>query len=82
MTPSGLVHYFTKGLVLALLEECGYQVRDWFYTGAAFSAPKRSWKTRFVSLPRRIVYGFARDVGARLLGGETVMVLAEPGNSP
>ncbi len=78
----GHIHYFTKGLVLALLEECGYQVRDWFYTDAAFSAPQRSWKTRFVSMPRRMVYALARDVGVRLFGGETVMVLADPRNTP
>jgi SAM-dependent methyltransferase len=77
----GHIHYFTKGLVLALLEECGYQVRDWFYTGAAFSAPQRSWKTRFVSMPRRMVYALARDVGVRLFGGETVMVLADSRNA-
>jgi len=76
----GHIHYFTKGLVPALLEECGYQVRDWFYTGAAFSSPQRSWKSRLVALPRRIMYGLVGDVGVRLLGGETMLVLAEPRN--
>jgi cyclopropane fatty-acyl-phospholipid synthase-like methyltransferase len=74
----GHIHYFTKGLALALLDECGYEVLDWRYTGAAFSTPVKSWKTRFAALPRRLAYWFNRDVGVRLLGGETLIVLASP----
>jgi len=78
----GHLHYFSKGLALALLEECGYHVMDWFYTGAAFSAPQRSWKGRLFSLPRRVLYALIRDVGVRLLGGDTMIVLAEPRSVP
>lgn len=74
----GHIHYFTKGLALALLEECGYEVIDARYTGAAFNAPGRSLRTRIAGWLRRFVYAMDRDVGARLLGGETLMVLARP----
>lgn len=74
----GHIHYFTKGLALALLEECGYEVIDARYTGAAFNAPGRSRRTRLAGWLRRFVYAFNRDIGARLLGGETLMVLARP----
>lgn len=74
----GHIHYFTKGLAFALLDECGYEIVDWCYTGAAFHAPQRTWKTRLAALPRRIVYALNRDLGVRLLGGETLMVLARP----
>lgn len=77
----GHIHYFTKGLALALLEESGYEVLEWRYTGAAFSSPKASWKTRLAAWPRRFVYWFNRDAGVRLLGGETLMVLASPKDS-
>lgn len=72
----GHIHYFTKGLALALLAECGYEVLDWKYTGAAFTAPQRSWKTRLAGLVRRLAYAANKDVGVRLMGGETLMVLA------
>lgn len=72
----GHVHYFTKGLALALLAECGYEVLDWNYTGAAFTAPQRSWKTRLAGWARRLAYAAGKDAGVRLLGGETLMVLA------
>jgi SAM-dependent methyltransferase len=75
----GHIHYFTKGLALALLEECGYDILDWHYTGAAFTSPKRNWRTRLASLPRRMAYAVNKDWGVRLLGGETLMVLVRAG---
>lgn len=73
----GHIHYFTKGLVFELLEECGLELIDWQYTKAAFSSPKANWKTRIAQLPRKIAYTLNKDFGARLLGGETLMVLAK-----
>jgi len=74
----GHIHYFTKGLALELLDECGFEVVDYQYTGAAFNAPQATLKTRLVSLPRRLIYALNKDIGVRLLGGETLMVLAKP----
>jgi SAM-dependent methyltransferase len=78
----GHVHYFTRSLALALLEECGYEVLEARYTGAAFTAPQRSWKTRLAGAVRRAAYALHHDVAARLLGGETLIVLAAPGDRP
>lgn len=72
----GHIHYYTKSLAVALLEDCGYQVLAARYTGAAFNAPQRTWKTRAASLARRLVYALSKDFGVRLLGGETLLVLA------
>ena len=73
----GHIHYFTKGLALALLDECNFDVLDWHYTGASFSAPQVNWKTKLANLPRRLVCAINRDVGIRLLGGDTLIVLAK-----
>ncbi len=72
----GHIHYFTRGLALALLEDCGYHVVASRYTGAAFNAPQLGWKARILRFPRRLAYMVNRDWGARLLGGETLVVLA------
>ena len=72
----GHLHYYTKGLALATLEESGYQILDSCYTGAGFTAPQRGWLSRLASLPRRLVQAMAKDAGVRLFGGETLMVLA------
>lgn len=76
----GHVHYFTKGLALSMITECGYEIIDWNYTGAAFHAPQVNWKTRLARLPRRIINAIDRDFGVRLLGGDTLMVLARVKN--
>ena len=72
----GHLHFFTRRLALALLQDCGYQVIDARYTGAAFSAPQRGLAARVAQLPRRLAALVNRDWGARLLGGETLIVLA------
>jgi SAM-dependent methyltransferase len=78
----GHLHYFTKSLALALLDECGYEVLDARYTGAAFNAPQRSWKSRLMGLFRRVAYLFHHDVAVRMFGGETLLVLARPRDLP
>lgn len=73
----GHIHYFTKQLALSLLRESGYQIIDASYTGAAFTAPARSWKTLIARPLRRIIHALlGKDRGVRLLGGETLIVLA------
>lgn len=74
----GHIHYFTKGIALALLGECGYEVIEASYTGASLNAPNRAFKTRLAGFLRRFAYAVNRDFGARLLGGETLLVLARP----
>ena len=74
----GHLHYFTRGLALSLLQESGFEIIEARYTGAAMNAPKRSFKTQVAGLVRRVAYAIDRDFGARLLGGETLMVLARP----
>lgn len=74
----GHIHYFTKGLALELLDECGFEIIECRYTGAAFNAPQATLKTRLAQLPRRLVYALNKDIGVRLVGGETLMVLARP----
>jgi hypothetical protein len=74
----GHLHYYTKDLALATLFDTGYEVLDWRYTGASLNMPNRSLKTRFSALPRRIAYAVDKDFGVRLLGGETLLVLAKP----
>ena len=78
----GHLHYYTKGLALAMLEESGYQVVDSFYTGAGFTAPQRGWLAKMASLPRRLVRAMVDDAGVRLFGGETLMVLARSRGMP
>jgi SAM-dependent methyltransferase len=74
----GHLHYFTRNIALAMLDECGYEVIESRYTGAALNAPSRSFKTRIAGVVRRAMNLVNRDLCARLLGGETLIVLARP----
>jgi hypothetical protein len=74
----GHIHYFTKQLALSLLRDSGYQIIDAHYTNAAFTAPVRSLKTIIARPLRRLVHVLlGKDRGVRLLGGETLIVLAQ-----
>ena len=59
------------------LDECDYDMIDARGTGATFSAPKLSWN-RWLRGGRRVTYALHRDIAVRLLGGETLIVLARP----
>lgn len=78
----GHLHYFTRGLALAMLDECGWEVLEARYTGAAFTAPNRSLKTRLAGIARRAAFLLLGHAGVRLLGGETLIVLARPRGTP
>jgi cyclopropane fatty-acyl-phospholipid synthase-like methyltransferase len=73
----GHLHFYTKDLAIETLQDAGYRIIEWRYTGAALSGSSRSWKTRLAAVPRRIANAIDRDFGVRLLGGETLIVLAE-----
>ena len=73
----GHIHYFTRGLALELLSECGYEVIEASYSGAHLR-PRRGLSGRLAGLVRRLVFAFDRDFGVRLLGGDTLLVLARP----
>lgn len=73
----GHLHFYTKDLALETLQDCGYQVLDWRYTNAAQTlSTHRTPLTALASLPRRLLRALSPDVSARVLGGETLIVLA------
>ena len=73
----GHIHYFTRALALALLEDVGFRVRHWRYSDAAWRGPSRGWKQRIGALPRRLLQGIHKEWGVRALGGQTLFVLAD-----
>jgi hypothetical protein len=72
----GHLHFYTKEIALELLGECGYGIVDARYTGAYAVGARHSLRTALAALPRRIAYALHKDLGVRLLGGETLLVLA------
>ena len=73
----GHIHYFSKDTALAALEETGYRVIDWHYTSGRTELPNLGWKTRLLKGPRQLFFHLNPDAAVRVLGGYSLMVLAE-----
>jgi SAM-dependent methyltransferase len=74
---AGHLHYFTRDTCLAMLDECGYRVIDTVYTHGALGAPTPSWRTRAARLPRSLAVRINEAWAVRVLGGASLLVLAE-----
>jgi SAM-dependent methyltransferase len=73
----GHIHYFTRNLALDLLSECGYDVVEASFSGAHLQS-QSTWRGKLAGLVRRAVFACHREAGVRLLGGDTLLVLAVP----
>ncbi len=73
----GHLHHYSRETALATLEDCGYKVVDHFYTSGRTELGKPGWKTQALKWPRKALFSVAPDAAARLLGGYSLLVLAE-----
>jgi SAM-dependent methyltransferase len=72
----GHLHYFMKDIVICALQETGYSIIDWVYTPVSIERP-RSFRQTAMALPRRLLFKVSPDITVRILGGYSLMVLAE-----
>jgi SAM-dependent methyltransferase len=72
----GHLHSYTKDLALELLFDCGYNVLKWRYSGACKSSASLGIVAKLLNLLRKSLSFVSADFSARLLGGETLIVLA------
>jgi hypothetical protein len=73
----GHLHYFSKETALATLQDCGYEILDWFYTPNGADRPK-SGRAKALQIPRKVFFKVAPNLVVRLLGGYSLMVYAAP----
>ena len=73
----GHIHYFTKETALETLKDTGYQIIDYFYTNSSVELPNRGWKANLLKIPRKLFFSVNNDFAVRVLGGYSLMVLAE-----
>jgi Methyltransferase domain len=72
----GHVHYFTKGMALAMVEDLGYEVLDYFYTPRSIKLAD-TFKRKMLQLPRVLFFSMRKDLAVRVLGGYGLLVLAK-----
>lgn len=75
----GHLHYFTAETALATVKDSGQKILDVCYTdgGIALQKLHPSTKRTLANIPRRILSKFSVPLTARLLGGYSLLVLAE-----
>jgi len=73
----GHIHYFFKETVLATLQDCGYTIVDYAYTASRLELPNQALTSRMIRLPRRLMFAVNADFAVRLLGGYSLLVLAQ-----
>ena len=73
----GHLHYFTKETALSALADTGYEILDHFYTSHCIDLPAKSFKNLLAKVPREIAFQLHQDLAVRILGGFSLMVLAQ-----
>lgn len=73
----GHIHHFSKETALAALHDTGYRVIDHCYTSGRTELGGLGWKTRALKGPRQALYRWNPDAAARVLGGYSLLVLAQ-----
>ncbi len=73
----GHLHYFTKETLLKALHNSGYRVIDYFYTLRAIEEPTHELPRQILKLPRRLLFTLNESLASRVLGGFSLLVLAE-----
>lgn len=72
----GHIHYYTKNTALAILEDTGHQIIDYFYTADSLELPRKTLKSKIAKVPRKLMYQFKPDLTVKIFGGFSLMVLA------
>ena len=74
---AGHLHYFTRDLALAALEENGFHVIDDFYTRPGIERVGKRLTSRLARWPRLALYAIHPGLASLVLGGFSLMVLVE-----
>ncbi len=70
------LHYFTKETALRTLTDVGYTIVDWFYTPRCIELGDL-FVQKIARVPRTLCFAGLPDLTVRVLGGYSLMVLAE-----
>jgi SAM-dependent methyltransferase len=70
------LHYFTKETALRTLTDVGYTIVDSFYTPRCIELGDLLVQ-KFARIPRKLSFAMTPDLTVRVLGGYSLMVLAE-----
>jgi hypothetical protein len=73
----GHIHFFSKETALESLKDAGLTVKDWFYTAGTVDLPSPTLLSAVAKLPRLGLFKIHQDLAVRILGGYSMMILAQ-----
>jgi SAM-dependent methyltransferase len=73
----GHIHLFTMETALKSISYTGHRTIDFFLTNGVLNTPSKTLKTQVANLVRRPLAAVSSDLCARLLGGYSLLILAE-----
>jgi SAM-dependent methyltransferase len=74
---AGHLHLFTLETALKALHHTGHRVVDWIFTDGAIATPRKTTREKVANLVRRPLAKISTKFAARLMGGYSLLVLAE-----
>ena len=74
---AGHIHFFTKDIALNVIKDMGYEIIDYFYTASGIDRPGKSFLSRLSRLPRKILFWINADLAVRIVGGYSLLILAQ-----
>jgi SAM-dependent methyltransferase len=74
---AGHLHLFTIETALSSLQHTGHRVVDWVFTNPAIATPRKTTREKVANLVRRPLSKISPKFAARLMGGYSMLVLAE-----
>jgi SAM-dependent methyltransferase len=73
----GHIHFFTIETAVRALQHTGHRIIDWTFTDGAISIPSETLRGRIANLIRIPLSKFSIKLTSRLLGGYSMLVLAQ-----
>ena len=75
----GHIHYFSEEMILWIFKDIGYRIIDWHFTKPTIDLEKNhSLKPLLKKSLRNFSFKMNESVSAKLFGGYSMMILAEP----
>lgn len=73
----GRLHYFTQDTALATLEDCGFELIDYFYSPTFIDRPSKSLYGLFAKFRYKLFFQLAPHFTVRFFGASSLLVLAK-----
>jgi SAM-dependent methyltransferase len=73
----GHLHFFSKDLVLQLLNDTGYEIVDFTYTAGYALSREFGIKNKILKVPRRLLFPLGQDFTVKVFGGYSLLVLVK-----